>query len=784
MNHRLNFVLEFFERVLPGLYRTTDIRKTQVEMAVSIAGILGQSMRNRILLAHAPVGTGKSFAALTPAIYDTHDHKKRLIYSTSSLNLQSQLRNVELTLLLRSGQIENFIIAKGITHYVCPKRFERARISENVRRDLTDFSVGSIEGDRVLFEKSYYPVSDDIWQQVNLQSQSDCIYCRQRAGCPTNGHRHQYNNPLHNVVVTNHNQLVQSVLNRQAGVMPILDFNNPGGTIVIDEAHDFEDAVLSQLSESIKLDNLIRGLRQASIDLRERGTMAFLVIRDYMKTVRRQLESGRGRHPIPTFCFEALGILKKVFDAALEEETARRLDNPYYMQIERDTLLEQNAGILDKLLRVREYASWFNIEDQSIEIVTRRFKSATAQIIRDLAASNKLVFMSGTLAVDQKFDHLYYAWGGKPARCEEVILDTVFEYPKQAIVYVPQDISRPVSAISKDFRAYCEELGAEILKLIQLTGGRTLILTTSHKQLEYLYEYLASDLDALGIAFFKQGEKSVELLTEDFKTDETSCLIATGSFFAGLSAPGKSLISVILCRLPFPHPDDPFLHLVAEGLTPYEKLHEVDFPRMIIRMLQAGGRLIRTIEDFGCFTILDPRVYDSDYAEKVLEELDGVGYKLTRDLGEVEQFISGRMNTSGFAHYPEYRREDILIPESLLADDTPRGVRNTESVILTGDIERVLTHDQRLFYEKVRGAAGMNTALIKSINDPYAMLFQLTDLAIRKGLNIDVPEEFPYATKEQERIMRRRLKRERRMEVSPLKTYRLSDEELEKYRNP
>lgn len=392
--------------------------------------------------------------------------------------------------------------------------------------------------------------------------------------------------------------------------------------------------------------------------------------------------------------------------------------------------------------------------------------------------------MSGTLAVDDSFSHVYYNWGGQPPQCQELILGTVFDYSKQAIAYIPEHVQKPIPSQSSDFHAYCSNLSEEILELIKITGGRTLVLTTSHKQMGLLYELLKPSLDDMGIIFLKQGDKSIELLTEDFKRDETSVLIGTGSFFAGLSVPRKALVSVILCRLPFPPGNDPFLDLIAEDLSKAEKMEYIDFPRMIIRLLQAGGRLIRTIEDFGCFTILDPRVFDSSYSGKVLSELQKVGYNITRNRNVVEVFIREKMNTSGFANYPDYDQSLLDIPDVLNAEDSPRLISQIVSPdIYRSPFENVITHAQLTFYNGIRKMAEMEPKLSKGMKQPYDIYYGLVKINEKKKLGLDLPSTFPFISERQKIEILEKVRMKERKKGSPTTTYKLSPEELEKYRN-
>lgn len=788
MNHRLEHVLTTFEQTLPQHYSSDEIRKTQVELALNIAGILAPPQRIKVLMANAPVGTGKTFGALIPSVYDTYNHRSRLIYSTSSLNLQAQLKNEELNYLQIKGEVESFVVAKGVTHYICLRRIDDGRISDKIKRDLMDYSTGSDEGDRVGFEKTYYPLIDDVWKQVNLKANKDCNYCDKRLMCPTAIHRAKFNDPRINVVVTNHNQLIQSVLNLQNEQAPILDYRNPGGVIIVDEAHDFEDAILSQLSEDLsvtKLQSVVRQLKDGVS--KEKAFSRFYVIEKEAKNIRNRLETSRGRHTVPQNCLLALQELMDMLNIAITVHEASKMDTQSLIRRhEEESALESCAELIKKILDVQNYTHWFNFDEEetSITVVNSRFRKYSQTIIRDLCINNRVVFMSGTLAVDDSFSHVYYNWGGQPPQSQELILGTVFDYSKQAIAYVPEHVKKPIPSQSSDFYAYCTSLSEEIFELIKIAGGRTLVLTTSHKQMGLLYELLKPSLDEMGIDFLKQGDKSIELLTEDFKRDETSVLIGTGSFFAGLSVPRKALVSVILCRLPFPPGNDPFLDLIAEDLSNAEKMEYIDFPRMMIRLLQAGGRLIRTIEDFGCFTILDPRVFDSSYSEKVLSELNKVGYTITRNRTDVETFIQDKMHTSGIASYPEYNQGLLKIPDVLKADDSPRMIRQTVSNdIYRSPLENVISPDQQRFYNNVREMAGMKPGLHKGVKRPQEVYAYLVKINENKKLGLDLPSTFPFASGRQKKEILEKIKMKQMEEGSTTTTYKLSPEELEKYRN-
>lgn len=583
--------------------------------------------------------------------------------------------------------------------------------------------------------------------------------------CPTYSHRSKFNDPKNEVIVTNHNQLVQSVINRQEGRLPILDYNNYEGIIIIDEAHDFEETALSQLSEELRAELLMSCLGELKGDDQKVGLVQLTIFHNYIRHLKSDLETTRGRHQLSSQCHSALAEIQKLLNKEITERAAKKGDDhSLRRKQEGETRLEQAAELISKILDEKNYSHWLTLEDNQsyISIVSVFFRRKVRSIINELTINNKVVFMSGTLAANYSFDSIYYSWGGRPGRSKELVLDTIFDYSKQAIVYVPKKIPKPIPSSSNDFKAYSELLSYEIIELVKITEGRTLILCTSHKQMELLWGMLMPTMKEMGLTFLKQGQKSIELLSKDFKNNETSVLIGSGSFFAGLSVPGKSLVSVILCRLPFPPANDPFIDLIGEGLSESEKAEYITVPRMIIRLLQAGGRLIRTIEDFGCFTILDPRVYDGtkNYSQAVLSELGKIGYSFTRDREVVQAFFNEHFNMPGSARSPEYCRERILIPTELQNADKPRfkGEKSfqEDSLIV---FEKMITQNQKNYYEKVRKAAHRSLKLLASFVEPYDMFIHLFEINEEKNLGFNIIEEFPYVTNNQREGFSARLRK-------------------------
>src|SRR5687767_8536290 len=96
-----------------------------MEMAGAVAEALeGQ----KHLLVEAGTGVGKSFAYLLPAIDYAVKHKKRVVISTHTINLQEQLIDKDIP-LLQSVYPDEFtaVLVKGRSNYLCRRRLEQTR---------------------------------------------------------------------------------------------------------------------------------------------------------------------------------------------------------------------------------------------------------------------------------------------------------------------------------------------------------------------------------------------------------------------------------------------------------------------------------------------------------------------------------------------------------------------------------------------------------------------------------------------------------------------------------
>ena len=153
-----------------------------------------------------------------------------------------------------------------------------------------------------------------------------------------------------------------------------------------------------------------------------------------------------------------------------------------------------------------------------------------------------------------------------------------------------------------------------------------------------LYEAVAPGLRYLCLQ--QDGKTSRRELLERFQADGHAVLFATRSFWEGVDVPGDALSLVILDKIPFLPQDDPVLKrqekLVADRQG--NPFNELQLSHAILTLRQGAGRLVRTESDRGVIALLDSRILEKTYGQKILAALpDG---RPTRRFEDVESFFA------------------------------------------------------------------------------------------------------------------------------------------------
>ncbi|WP_300345016.1 helicase C-terminal domain-containing protein [Fusobacterium sp.] len=312
-----------------------------------------------------------------------------------------------------------------------------------------------------------------------------------------------------------------------------------------------------------------------------------------------------------------LRTAKKIKDILSDVEDASGKINEFLKYIERIESFYENFQFINKF-EDEEFIYWVEVNERknNSKLVATPLK-VDMELSENLYDNLKqIIFTSATLSVSENFEYFKKSIGLLEETYDKII-KSPFDYDKQMKVYIPKGLPDPNS---REFADYIQEI---IKVFLEKTGGRTFVLFTSYKMLNYVYYSMREELEESGITLFIQGMYPRTKMVEIFKKSKAPVLFGTDSFWEGVDVKGDQLSSVIIVKLPFKVPSDPVTEAIIETFEQEGKnsFLEYQIPESIIKFKQGIGRLIRSKEDKGIITILDNRVITKTYGKYFLESI-------------------------------------------------------------------------------------------------------------------------------------------------------------------
>ncbi|MBT6716402.1 MAG: ATP-dependent DNA helicase [Nitrospina sp.] len=626
-------------------------RPQQMEMAKAVETAFSEAQH---LIVEAGTGTGKSLAYLIPAILWAVENNKKVVISTYTKTLQQQILNHDIPFIREKLGIPfRYALCMGNENYLSLRRLKRSAQAGLFNKAEEEAQWNGVFDWAVKTETGYrndlpFEVMPQVWEEVgrqkdlclgkNCETHSSCFYFKAR--------KKWFGAHL---LIVNHHLFFANVANSGA-VLPAFD------AVVFDEAQNLEEAATQFLGLEISNSNLFYFLDRLHNPRTKKGLLTRLDhalvphVRKLAMTVRQAIEA------FFTHFLEEYGRDNRV----LRFYKPPVLDNGIYVPMEalREGLKSLEAGLHSEEDRVDaaaaaercfEYNNAVSaILNQNlngyvywIEIVKRKrfsrvvLKGVPIHVAEELHAQvfgklDRIIMTSATLTTSKKFEFIKERLGYQPN--EELLLDAPFDYPNQALLYVPRDLPEPGSEPGP----YLEALSSRCRELVLASGGKTFILFTSYALLNQVYEKLEER--GLPYPLIRQGDIPTNLMIEKFK-EKPSVIFGTNSFWQGVDIPGEALQSVIITKLPFDVPKEPLTEARIEELKrqQIDPFSHYQIPRAIIQLKQGFGRLIRKKTDVGVVSLLDSRISRRGYGKQFIASLPSC--PVVTQMDEVEKFF-------------------------------------------------------------------------------------------------------------------------------------------------
>ncbi len=673
-------------------------RKQQQDMALEVARTLNA---HSLLAAEAETGIGKSLAYLYPACCFAMHNSCRVFISTYTKQLQDQLMNKELAALSRVMEKPlRYSVLKGRRNYLCKYRFQRllsqkignlSPIDRNATLPLIRWAAQTETGD-IQQLSNFAKRNAKIWDLVSGDT-SECrgMHCSHYEECFVQKARRRALSS--HIVVINHSLFFSDMCMDTS-------FLGTPGALIFDEAHHLEESghqnlrvvvdsngtglLLEKISNcgahikplknealfSETVQNFVsctRRLRKKSHSFlhdvvtwaRRNDTSNTVYTREYPAREFNNFESFAG---LAIALSDTVDVLNELRQKLSDEEGTSSLTK------ERNALRNE---IVSCSRRVSQYKAdisylaaganegdvfwlegnhakgWVKLCGVALDIgsilapVWQRQKSAT-------------VFTSATMSsIGGSMEYMLEKIGFNDSQMRETISTVQYRAPFS-------DAQRFNAAVAlrhePDAQEYPAAVGRSLEEIYHSLQKNMLVLFTSNEMLRAVYETLQTTETVDPARIFAQGitgNRSEVLHT--FCTTNPSILLGTSSFWEGIDAPGKACELVIVPRLPFPVPGHPIIKALSAR---YEQEKGNAFsayylPESVIRLKQAAGRLIRTMDDRGAFVVLDPRMLSRSYGKAMINALPG-GFATYKTIGQccegLNRFFSESHTLTGEAH--------------------------------------------------------------------------------------------------------------------------------------
>ncbi len=637
-------VKEVFEKSLSKLWADYEPRKSQVKMALEVESALKDSTHTII---EAGTGVGKSLAYLIPSALFAIENQELVVISTETKSLQDQIAKKDIDILLKLGIPCKAEVALGASNYLCKRKLskvlDKGDFGPEMSNELENFLAWERETSSGIRTDYSGFISNSFWSSVS-RDPDNCL----AKSCPNFSISYYFLEKEKwksaQILIVNHALLAAHM----AGDFRILP---PFKHLIVDEAHALPDSIGKAFGEEFNYEAISGLLAFLYIQDKKSGLIAKLKREEEKSLIGLVLDAQKKMND---FFVKSLSEIPMTFQFAFRHKNPVRLDeglfedslvdlaneiqsvSENYRKESEDSDEKEIAIGLDlcisKLQKTALFVQGFREKNNSnlvywIEPASQNSKDRfykfynqpknVEDILKDKLFPNleSVVLTSATLATENNNFQFFKKEIGNTS-IKALSLPSPFPYEKNALLFVPKNIADPVSQPDRNKI----DVSYYIQRLLQISQGRAFVLFTANRTLQDIFEELKPKLN---FPLFSQVELGPIQAKKEFLNNPHAVLFGVSSFWQGIDIKGDQLKQVIIAKLPFQVPTEPVLQakmedFEKEGRNPF---WEMQIPKTCLSLRQGFGRLIRSGEDTGIVSILDPRIHTKMYGKSILKSL-------------------------------------------------------------------------------------------------------------------------------------------------------------------
>lgn len=657
-------------------------RRSQSQMIGVVSRALSHS--GGVGVVEAPTGVGKSLGYLTAGVPIALATKKKLVISTGTVALQSQLVERDIPNFLKATGIEATVaLAKGRTRYLCTRNAAEAH-GDGAQE-------GMFDDEQPLFDRPLAPIEMDLAQSLSkaflegrwngdldnapetisntLRSRittpaSGCAgrKCAYSAQCAVLRSRNTVREAQ--IVVTNHALLLSALSigesdNGQPLIAPPSDM-----LLVLDEGHHIGNVAIDQGAASLALDEMakrtgrLQVLIAASYRAVDKDKLGNLLPNEAIEAaakVSKQLKAfrdviDRSWRPDPS-AQEPMwrapnGRLPEIWMPEIEAiaDDTRALFNWAHAALTQVAKgkpedaarerLQRNLGMALEMIE-QQHNLWtgWRREDKEGQPPTARWITLSRD--GDLVLHGSPVSAANVLRkllwdeVDSVVMTSATLTGG--GDFQALAIDNGIPAEAEMVSLAsPFDLPNQAQLIVPAFpvtpddkEGHPKEIAKYLVKELDWDKG-SIVLFTSRWKMEKVAELMPA---AQRKQVLVQGETAKQKMIDEHlrrtSVGEGSVLFGLNSFGEGLDLPGEACTTVVITQVPFAVPTDPQTSTLSEWFESrgLNAFNLIAIPHALRTLTQFSGRLIRTSTDTGRVIILDSRLLTRRYGKRIIDSL-------------------------------------------------------------------------------------------------------------------------------------------------------------------
>lgn len=657
-------------------------RRSQSRMIGVVSRALATS--GGVAVAEAPTGVGKSLGYLTAGVPIALASKKKLVISTGTVALQSQLVERDIPAFLKATGLQATVaLAKGRTRYLCTRNaaelqgetsqeamFEDAHAvydrplspadTEVARRLAKAYAQQTWNGD---LDQAPEPVSVPLRLRITTPA-SGCAgrRCSHAAQCPVLRARTDVREAQ--IVVTNHALLLSTLqLGDAENGQPLIAAPSDM-LLVLDEGHHVAGVAIDQGAANLPLDDMAKrtgrlqiliAAAYRAVDKDRIGTLlpneAVELAADVAKRLKAfHAEVNRTWTPDASdrdpMWRAPNGQLPRAWGPAIEElgEQTRALFNwvhaahglvakgkPEDTARER---LQRSFGLALEMVE-QQHALWSGWRREDKEGQPPMARWVTLSREGDLICHCSPVSAAHVLRsllwneVDSVVMTSATLTGG--GDFQSFAIDTGLpDHAEKVSLDSPFDLFNQAELIVPNFpvtpddrEGHPKEVARYLVRELDWGKG-SMVLFTSRWKMEKVADLLPIT-QRNRVLVQGEGNKS-QVIAEHLRriaAGEGSVLFGLNSFGEGLDLPGEACTTVVITQVPFAVPTDPQTATLGEWLESrgHNAFNLIAIPHALRTLTQFAGRLIRTSSDHGRVIILDSRLLTRRYGRRIIDAL-------------------------------------------------------------------------------------------------------------------------------------------------------------------